>query len=169
LPGSLGAHNAEGLDIVRTEEVDKGFAAQSSISLDTSLKILYNIHVCEYYNIKVRAMIEESKIQLFKHQADICKTLADAKRLMILHELRDGEASVGQLVSSLGLPQSNVSQHLAILRERGIVTTRREGTTVYYSLANPKIGEACDLVREVLADQLSQNQALVKSLGRKAR
>jgi DNA-binding transcriptional ArsR family regulator len=114
-------------------------------------------------------MIEESKIQLFKHQADICKTLADPKRLMILHELRDSEASVGQLVSSLGLPQSNVSQHLAILRERGIVTTRREGTTIYYSLANSKIGEACDLVREVLADQLSQNQALVKSLGRRGK
>jgi ArsR family transcriptional regulator len=114
-------------------------------------------------------MIEESQVQLFKHQASICKTLADAKRLMILHELRDGEMSVGQLASNLGLPQSNVSQHLAILRERGIVTTRREGTTIYYKLANPKIGEACDLVREVLADQLSQNQALVKSLGRRAR
>jgi hypothetical protein len=48
LPKSLGAHNAEGLDIVRTEEVDKGFAAQSSISLDTLLNILYNIHVSEY-------------------------------------------------------------------------------------------------------------------------
>jgi ArsR family transcriptional regulator len=76
---------------------------------------------------------------------------------------------VGQLVASLGLPQSNVSQHLAILRERGIVTTRRKGTTIYYSLANPKIGEACDLVREVLADQLSQNQALAKSLGRRVK
>lgn len=114
-------------------------------------------------------MIEKSQIQLFQHQASICKTLADAKRLMILHELRDSEASVGQLVSSLGLSQSNVSQHLAILRERGIVTTRREGTTIYYKLANPKIGEACDLVREVLADQLSQNQALVKSLGRRGK
>jgi len=114
-------------------------------------------------------MIEESKAQLFKHQADICKTLADPKRLMILHELRDGEMSVGQLVSNLSLPQANVSQHLAILRERGIVTTRREGTTIYYSLANPKIGEACDLVREVLADQLSQNQALIKSLGRRGK
>jgi len=114
-------------------------------------------------------MIEESKVQLFKHQASICKTLADAKRLMILHELRDGEASVGQLVASLGLPQANVSQHLAILRERGIVTTRRKGTTIYYSLANPKIGEACDLVREVLADQLSQNQALARSLGRRGK
>jgi len=114
-------------------------------------------------------MIEESQIQLFQHQASICKTLADAKRLMILHELRDGEMSVGQLASCLGLPQSNVSQHLAILRERGIVTTRRDGTTIYYKLANLKIGEACDLVREVLADQLSQNQALVKSLGRRGK
>jgi len=114
-------------------------------------------------------MLDESKIQLFQHQASICKTLADAKRLMILHELRDGEMSVGQLASALALPQSNVSQHLAILRERGIVTTRREGTTIYYKLANPKIGEACDLVREVLADQLSQNQVLVRSLGRRVR
>ena len=111
-------------------------------------------------------MIDESKKQLFEHQAGICKTLADAKRLMILHELRDSEKSVGQLVSGLDLPQANVSQHLAILRERGIVTTRREGTTIYYRLANPKIGQACDLVQEVLADQLVMNQALAKSLGR---
>lgn len=114
-------------------------------------------------------MIDESMAQLFKHQASICQTLADPKRLMILHELRDAEASVGQLVSSLGLPQANVSQHLAMLRERGIVTTRREGTTIYYKLANSKIGEACDLVREVIADQLSQNQALARSLGRRGK
>ena len=112
-------------------------------------------------------MIDESKAQLFKHQSAICKTLADPKRLMILHELRDEEKSVSQMVSALGLPQANVSQHLAILRERGIVTTRRDGTTIYYKLANLKIGQACDLVREVLADQLSKNQALARSLRRK--
>jgi DNA-binding transcriptional ArsR family regulator len=111
-------------------------------------------------------MIDESQIQLFKLQAEICKTLADSKRLMILHELRDGEMSVSQLVSNLGLPQANVSQHLAILRERGIVNWRREGTSVYYGLANPKIAQACDLVREVLADQLAENQALADSLDR---
>jgi DNA-binding transcriptional ArsR family regulator len=113
-------------------------------------------------------MIDESQVQLFRLQAEICKTMADSKRLMILHELRDAEISVGQLVSNLDLPQANVSQHLAILRERGIVTARREGTSVYYSLANPKIGQACDLVQEVLADQLAKNQALANSLrGRK--
>lgn len=112
-------------------------------------------------------MIDEAQMQLFKLQAEICKTMADSKRLMILHELREVEMSVGQLVSNLDLPQANVSQHLAILRERGIVTARREGTSVYYSLANPKIGQACDLVQEVLADQLAQNQVLADSLGRR--
>ena len=110
-------------------------------------------------------MKDESKQELFRLQAEICKTLADRKRLMILHELRSLELSVGQLVSRLGLPQANVSQHLAILRERGIVNTRREGTTIYYRLANPKIGEACDLVQQVLLDQLAQSQALADSFG----
>jgi ArsR family transcriptional regulator len=110
-------------------------------------------------------MIDESRMEVFRLQAEICKTLADVKRLTIIHELRDGERSVGQLVSDLGLPQTNVSQHLAILRERGIVSTRREGTSIYYSLTSPKIGQACDLVQEVLADQLARNQVLANSLG----
>jgi ArsR family transcriptional regulator len=61
-------------------------------------------------------MTEENNSYIFKLQADICKTLADPKRLMLLHELREGEKSVGQLVSTLGLPQANVSRQLAILR-----------------------------------------------------
>ena len=72
--------------------------------------------------------------------------------------------SVGQLIANLGLPQSSVSRHLAVLRERNVVSTRREGTTIYYSLANPKIAQACDIVREVLESQLMQNQSLVSSL-----
>jgi DNA-binding transcriptional ArsR family regulator len=113
----------------------------------------------------VDTMMDASLIQLLRRQAEICKTLAHPKRLMIIHELREGEMSVGHMVSRLGLSQANVSQHLAILRDRGIVAPRREGTTVYYSLASPKIGQACDLVQEVLAEQLSQTQALVNSLG----
>lgn len=105
-----------------------------------------------------------TQTQLFELQAEICKTLADPKRLRILHEIRQGEVAVGQLASSLGLLQANVSQHLSILRKRGLVETRREGTTIYYSLADPKIAQACDLVREVLAEQLARNQALASSL-----
>jgi ArsR family transcriptional regulator len=110
-------------------------------------------------------MIDEFQMELFRMQAEICKTMADVKRLAILHVLRDGERSVSQLVDELGLPQANVSQHLAILRERGIVSTRREGTSIFYSLANPKIAQACDMVQEVLADQLARNQVLADTLG----
>jgi ArsR family transcriptional regulator, virulence genes transcriptional regulator len=104
--------------------------------------------------------ISKQKQQLFKMQADICKTMSDPKRLMIMHELRNGELSVGQLSTQLELPQANVSQHLAIMRKRGIVSTRREGTTVFYSLASCKIGEACDMVRDVLNEQLSSTREL---------
>ncbi|MBI4284805.1 MAG: winged helix-turn-helix transcriptional regulator [Chloroflexi bacterium] len=110
-------------------------------------------------------MIDEHAAQLFRLQADICKTLGDPNRLMILHELSQGETPVGQLAASLGLSQSNVSRHLAVLRERGVVQTRREGTTIYYSLASPKIAQACDLVREVLEGRLARSQSLVSTIG----
>lgn len=109
-------------------------------------------------------MADNRNSELFALQADICKTLADPTRLMILHELRDGELSVGELVSRLDVPQSNVSRHLAVLRDRSIVMTRRDGTTIYYRLASPKIAEACDLVREVLESTLERNHALAGSL-----
>jgi DNA-binding transcriptional ArsR family regulator len=92
----------------------------------------------------------KEELELFQLQAEICKTLADPNRLMLIHELRNDEMSVGQLVGKLELPQSNVSHHLAILRDRNIVLTRREGTTIYYRLAVPGIAEACDSVRNVL-------------------
>ena len=109
-------------------------------------------------------MLDPAAMELFRLQAEICKTLSDSNRLMLLHELRDGERSVGQLVSALRLPQSNVSRHLAVLRERSLVETRRDGTTIYYRLADAKIGEACDLVMEVLRAHLVRNQELVNSI-----
>ncbi len=106
----------------------------------------------------------DGKAHLFEPQAQICKTLADANRIMILHELRSGERSVGQLVASLGLAQSNVSHHLAILRDKSIVLTRREATTIYYRLADERIGAACDLVRDILRGNLIRGEELAWSL-----
>ena len=108
--------------------------------------------------------MEPTRLQLFKMQADICKTMADPKRLMIVHELREGELSVGELASRLELPQANISQHLSLMRKRGIVTTRRDGTTIFYSLASRKIAEACDIVQCVLAEQLEGNRKLARLL-----
>lgn len=83
----------------------------------------------------------------------VCKAISDPKRLLIISVLRDGELSVGQIAETLGVSQSNASQHLAVLRERGIVTTRRAGTSVYYSLRSKKILTAIDLMREFVADE----------------
>lgn len=83
--------------------------------------------------------------------ASVCKGLADPKRLLIISILRDGELSVSDICDELELPQANVSQHLAIMRERGLVNARKDGQFVYYSLTTHKIVEAVDLLREVMA------------------
>lgn len=85
--------------------------------------------------------------------AEVCSGLADPKRLMILDALRDGERSVNDLCRALGLAQPNVSQHLAVLRERGLATVRREGRHVMYAVASPKIIQAMDLLREVMSER----------------
>jgi DNA-binding transcriptional ArsR family regulator len=93
-------------------------------------------------------------------QAELCKSLSDAKRLRIIQELRGGEKAVSELAAILGLKQSNTSQHLAVLRRIGVITPRKEGNAVYYHLADAKIAEACDLVHGVIADQLRRSERL---------
>lgn len=97
---------------------------------------------------------------VYRLHAQICKALADAKRLLILNALRDGEMTVGELASSLELPQATVSQHLAILRQRNLVSSRRHGVNVSYKIANKKVIRAFDLLREVMAEQLAKEQQL---------
>ena len=101
-------------------------------------------------------------IELYKLKAELCKTFADAKRLMIISELRHGERTVGHLTQVLQAPQAVVSRHLAVLRIRGIVTTRRKGVNVYYSLANMRIVDACDIVHEILMEQVSRNREMAE-------
>ena len=69
--------------------------------------------------------------------ARLLKALSNERRLMILCQLGDGELAVGQIQSRVGLSQSALSQHLAVLRERGVVATRRDGQTIYYRVADP--------------------------------
>jgi DNA-binding transcriptional ArsR family regulator len=98
--------------------------------------------------------------------AEVCKTLGSPVRIEILESLRNGEKTVGQLSQELRLRQANVSQHLAVLRQRQVVTTRREGTSTYYRVSNAKIIRACKLMREVLLEQLKEAQSLTVLAGR---
>jgi len=88
--------------------------------------------------------------------SELCKTLANDKRQMILGALRDDELSVGQLVERTGIPQANLSQHLSIMRSHGVVRTRREGTHVFYSITNHKLIQAFDLITEVMQESLGE-------------
>lgn len=97
---------------------------------------------------------------IYKLHAQICKALADPKRLLILNALREGEKTVGELATSLELPQATVSQHLAILRQRALLYSRRNGVNVFYRIANKKVILALDLLREVMADQLAKEEEL---------
>jgi DNA-binding transcriptional ArsR family regulator len=88
----------------------------------------------------------------YRYHAEMCKTIAHAKRLEIIDRLRNGEMSVTGLAERMGVQSANVSQQLAILRTAGAVETRREGTTIFYRIANPKIFQACDLMTQVMEE-----------------
>ena len=88
--------------------------------------------------------------ELYELHAQMCKVFTSPKRLELLNALRDKELSVSELAIKTSLRQSNLSQHLGILRDKGIVKTRREGVMIYYSLANPKIIKAFDIIKEML-------------------
>jgi DNA-binding transcriptional ArsR family regulator len=81
--------------------------------------------------------------------AAVGRALADPKRLCVLESLAQGELSVGDLSSVVGCQVPNMSQHLAVLRSAGLVTARREGSTVYYRLTDPRVLEAYRLIQTI--------------------
>jgi DNA-binding transcriptional ArsR family regulator len=97
--------------------------------------------------------------------AQVCQSLADPKRILLLYALAEGPRRVTDLAEALGVPQPTVSHHLKILRDRGLVLADREGTAVYHSLADPRVLQALDLLRAMLADLLAQQADLAEHLG----
>lgn len=90
--------------------------------------------------------------------------MANATRLRIVHQLRQQPSCVSEIAQATNLAQAKVSQHLGILRARGIVATERRGSEIIYRIANPKIVRVCDLMREVLADQAAERSNLIETL-----
>ncbi len=91
----------------------------------------------------------------FQIQAELLKALAHPRRLEIIHLLREHELCVSDIYEMLDLPQANISQHLMVLREAGVVITTKSGKQIFYTLSSPKILYASDLIREVLIEQHS--------------
>ena len=96
--------------------------------------------------------------------ANLCQALADPTRLLILYALAESPRHVSGLAELLDAPQSTVSRHLKVLRDRRLVTTARDGTSVLYTLADPRVIDALDTLRAVLMSALSQQAALARGL-----
>ncbi len=100
-------------------------------------------------------------MRYYELHAEICKTFGHSKRLFIIDSLRKKELSVSELARITEMELSNLSQHLNILKEKGLVKRRREGTSIFYSLTHPNIIQAYDLISEVLSKTIKENQTIL--------
>lgn len=100
--------------------------------------------------------------KLLSMVADRMRVIGDSLRLQILQNLEKGEQSVTELTRLVGTSQPNLSKHLKILRDAGIVSRRQEKNTAYYSIADPFVFELCDLVCNSLEDQIKDRVTVLK-------
>ena len=107
--------------------------------------------------------ITEEEIALIHRY--VCEGISDPKRLRLLYLVADRPQNVTALTEALDISQPTVSHHLRILRERGLVTAERDGTSIYYALRDDRVIEAIEIMREVVADLIRARAAVVNGTG----
>ncbi|MFC2168127.1 ArsR/SmtB family transcription factor [Acidobacteriota bacterium] len=100
-------------------------------------------------------------MQYYELHAEVCKTFGHSKRLFIIDSLRKQELTASDLARITEMDISSLSQHLKMLKEKGLVRQRREGRSVFYSLAHRNIIQAYDLISEVLTKRIHDNQTII--------
>lgn len=101
---------------------------------------------------------------LHQLKSEFFKTLGHPSRIRVLELLSEQEHSVGELLQTMDIEASNLSQQLAVLRRAGLVTTRKEGSTVYYSLVSAQIADLMGVARSILTSVLSEQAELLTTL-----
>ena len=104
----------------------------------------------------------DAEDELHRLQAEFCKGMAHPKRVLILDVLKNGEKTVNELAAMTRIPQANLSQHLGMLRQLGILQTRRDGSSVYYQIGDHRVVEACELVRKSIAQRLAKARVAIE-------
>lgn len=105
----------------------------------------------------------ESMLQsLRQFKADIFQALGHPTRIAIVEYLRSGETSVGRLCEKVGIEQANASQHLAVLRNKHLVDTRKEGNQIFYRLRDPLLGDMLELMRQYFLAHMSEAMQMLK-------
>lgn len=107
----------------------------------------------ERFDARLREELEELT-------AGVCRALSDPKRLMILYALANRPRAVGELAELLDVSPSNVSQHLGLLRDRGLVDAEREANRVICTLRDDRVVDAIDVLRAVMSDELDRRRAI---------
>jgi DNA-binding transcriptional ArsR family regulator len=102
--------------------------------------------------------------EFYEMQAQLCQALGNATRLEIVHILRDGPQHVNSMAQSIGLDQASLSRHLKVLRDHNIVITHRHGKEIIYNLANPKVVDICNLLRQILTKQFTREAKTANTL-----
>jgi ArsR family transcriptional regulator len=104
------------------------------------------------------------KQEIIQLEADFCAALSDPTRIFILYALNERDLNVTELTNELGIPQPTTSRHLKVLRERGLVETKRQGTMITYRLTDMRVIQALDLLRAAMRDRLTQQANLINEL-----
>ena len=105
----------------------------------------------------------ENSDKLFEIHAEFCSACSNPKRLKIMWLLGDGDKSVGEIARDAGIPESSVSQHLRVLKDRGAVVSRKEGRIVYYSVANKNFLRGLRYIRKGLAEEHDKKTRVMKT------
>ena len=100
---------------------------------------------------------DEDELDLYRMQAAIAKALGNPVRLQILNLIGDREVAYGALLDDVGVSKANLSQHLALMRNVGIVAVRRDGAHAHYRLTFPEIKALCSAMRDILAKHLRRH------------
>ena len=101
-------------------------------------------------------------LEVNQMHAEICSGLADPNRILLLYALAEGPHNVSELAELVGITQPTASRHLKLLRDRGMVRASRQGVAIEYSLSDPRLIEALDLLRAVLRDRITYNASLIE-------
>jgi ArsR family transcriptional regulator len=101
---------------------------------------------------------------IYQVKAEFFKTLGHPARIRVLEILRGGEQSVGELIAEVGLEPSHMSQQLAVLRRANVVQARKEGSTVLYSVADPRVFELLEVAKQILTSNLVETRQLLTEL-----
>ena len=107
-------------------------------------------------------MDEQLREELVQLTGSLCKAVSDPKRLMLLHLLGERPHAVGELADRIEATQANTSQHLAVLREQGLVDTERQGASIIYSLRYPSVLDAVSTLRDIQSEELMRRAELVR-------